>query len=110
MTQEPNWEELSAQQLKNTVRYKNLQQLYKITYDQYEAMNTAQAGKCATCKLPPHDKYGSSDGLKLSVDLNKKTGVVRGLLCRSCKTALSHIKENADTARAIAAYLDTPTQ
>lgn len=67
-------------------------------------------GQCRVC--------GSSDRLHIDHDhsccdsLNSQTGVacgscVRGLLCIGCNTALGMVKDNPQTLRALADYLDS---
>lgn len=61
---------------------------YGLTLSEYNAMFTAQDGKCKLC-------LGiSADGRRLSVDHCHSTGKVRGLLCNSCNLALGMFKDN----------------
>lgn len=100
-----NWDELFIQQSKNQNRNAYLRQSFGITQEQYDAQMKRQNGTCGICKLPPYDKYGSRDGLKLSVDMNKITGVKRGLLCRHCKTALTYLRDDVKVMQAMIEYL-----
>ena len=52
---------------------------YRITPDIYHAMDDDQGGKCYFCDERPSRGKG-----RLAVDHDKKTGFVRGLLCRPC--------------------------
>jgi hypothetical protein len=105
MNTEPNWGELSEKQKYFTTRARNLKQLYGINIELFESLENKQGGLCAICGNPPRDKWGRSDGLSLSVDMNTDTGEVRGLLCRSCKTAVTLIKEDALIASKMSHYL-----
>jgi hypothetical protein len=71
---------------------------YGITDDTRQAMFIAQQGKCAICgKIP--------DGL-LSIDHNHTTGKVRGLLCKSCNSALGLVHENTDILQGMMDYIN----
>jgi len=76
-----------------------LQSKYGLTVEQYEAMVTAQDGKCAICTdvLTP--------GRDTHVDHNHTTGENRGLLCNNCNLALGHMADDANRLLAAAAYL-----
>ena len=57
----------------------SLKRNYGIDNADYDRMFAAQDGVCAICGQP--ERNGSC----LSIDHNHKTGIIRGLLCRSCK-------------------------
>jgi hypothetical protein len=59
---------------------------YNITRECYNAMLTAQGGKCIIC----NEHYGD----ELRVDHNHATGEIRGLLCSNCNSALGLFKED----------------
>jgi len=67
----------------------------RITVDHYLQMLEEQDFKCSicrqeeTCKDPRHDRVR-----RLSIDHCHTTGVVRGLLCHSCNTALGKFKDD----------------
>ncbi len=56
---------------------------YKITPEDYEELLTAQDYVCAICAGT------NPDGMRLFVDHDHTTEVIRGLLCRRCNTALA---------------------
>ena len=58
-------------------RAKRLADLFNITPGEYDQILRFQGGVCAICGLPPKS-------VRLSVDHNHKTGLVRGLLCWQC--------------------------
>lgn len=70
---------------------------YGISIDTYEQMLAEQNGVCASCSTPPTDK-------KLAVDHDHNTGVIRGLLCQSCNTALGLLKDSPDRVASLLAY------
>lgn len=73
-----------------------LQTLYGITKQQYDDMLIAQDGNCAICTLPMTQPH---------VDHNHKTGVVRGLLCFKCNTALGKFQDNVANLKRAITYL-----
>ncbi len=70
---------------------------YGVTPEQYVAMVVYQGGVCASC--------GESDSRALGLDHDHKTGRIRGLLCRGCNVAISHLKEDPEKAERLAAYI-----
>ena len=81
------------------VRDLHLRKNYGITIMQYEAMFIDQRHRCCGC--------GSlGDWYKLGVDHDHATGRVRGLLCSHCNTALGLVRDNPQTLRSLADYLE----
>jgi len=65
-----------------------LKRSFGITPEQYNEMLEAQGCKCAVC---------GGDCIrydKLSVDHDHRTGVVRGLLCHRCNSALGLLQDD----------------
>lgn len=63
---------------------------YGLSPEQYFELYKQQGGKCKICgKTLPEGKY-------LSVDHDKETGEIRGLLCPQCNTLLGMAKDNVD--------------
>jgi hypothetical protein len=60
---------------------------YKLEPGQYDRMFKEQGEVCAICGEPPHDWEGG----RLSVDHDHETGYVRGLLHRTCNTAIGYL-------------------
>lgn len=75
---------------------------HRITKTQYTAIYEHQMGRCAICGTV---KSGVGQN-KLYVDHNHNTGVVRGLLCMSCNTALGHFRDNRELLVRAVDYLD----
>jgi len=71
---------------------------YKLTQETYDELKRRQGGKCRICKRRK-DLY---------VDHDHKTGIVRGLLCQTCNTALGHLKDSVENLQAAVAYLLHP--
>lgn len=67
-------------------RWRRLRRCYGLSRQDYEALLASQGGACAICTRPPGDP--------LVVDRARVTGVVRGLLCRRCKAAITCFNED----------------
>lgn len=57
---------------------------YGISDELYQEMLKEQGGRCLICRSKR----------KLDIDHDHKTGIVRGLLCRSCNLGLGYFKDN----------------
>lgn len=86
------------------MRNNTLLRKYGITEQRYNEMLDAQGGVCAICERPPK-------GRPLTVDHCHDTGVIRGLLCGCCNSALGLLAENSFVAgqawKYLAAYAHT---
>ena len=79
----------------------NFVKKYGITEEIYQQMFARQNGRCAICN-------GTDPGqgkTRLSIDHCHKTGIVRGLLCSNCNTAIGQFNENRATLVAAIGYL-----
>jgi hypothetical protein len=74
---------------------------YGLTEHQYEALIEQQGGGCAICSRPP------ATTRRLAIDHDHATGIVRGILCGRCNTALGLFDDNPQLLREAIAYLDT---
>ncbi len=82
-------------------RRKKLLAMYGITHEQYVEMSSAQDDVCAICKEPEKRVlYGNI--AYLAIDHDHATGVVRGLLCHRCNTALGAIENEEFRTKALA--------
>ena len=70
---------------------------YGITLEEIEFLKKSQNYRCAICM----------NAMATCVDHCHKLGVVRGILCSSCNTAIGHMKDEPRTLRAAALYLET---
>ena len=77
-----------------------LQKKYGITLDDYNEMSHGQKGSCAIC-----GKHALETGT-LCVDHCHKTGEVRGLLCNNCNKGIGLLRDDPDTLRQAAEYLE----
>jgi hypothetical protein len=71
---------------------------YGLTQADYDAMLARQGGVCAICR--------KKSDRPLQIDHCHKTGMVRGLLCLNCNTALGRLHDDPDLMRAAIAYLE----
>jgi hypothetical protein len=69
---------------------------YGLTQESFEALVEAQGRRCLGC----------GEERKLVVDHDHATGVVRGLLCGQCNTALGFAYDSPTILRALADYLE----
>ena len=78
-----------------------LKSRYGLTVAEFDAMQTAQGNACAICHISFIKALRS-----IYVDHNHETGKTRALLCRTCNLMLGNAKENIDTLRFAADYLE----
>jgi hypothetical protein len=71
---------------------------YGISVEQYQQMWIGQRGKCALCLIELAQKP--------VIDHCHITGEVRSLLCTMCNSMLGFAKDNPETLRAGAKYID----
>lgn len=88
----------SSQYLK--ARRKWLENKYKITPEEFEALWIRQNGLCAICTSPIF--MGTRN---TAVDHDHNTGKIRGLLCSTCNTGLGQFQENEENIKSAIRYL-----
>lgn len=79
----------------------NLKTLYGITLLEFSRLSELQGGVCAIC----HNGERSTRKAHLSVDHDHATGMVRGLLCSSCNTALGLLFEDENIVLSMLEYV-----
>ena len=85
---------------KEKIEDKRLQKVYGINLDQWQQMFEDQGGCCALC-----DTHQMDMDRKLVVDHDHDTGVVRGLLCNMCNSALGTFGDNIEGLERAINYL-----
>jgi hypothetical protein len=75
---------------------------YGLTILDYERLLESQGGGCAICG---RKNTGSKRKRYLAVDHCHETGLVRGLLCSQCNTAIGLFKDQIEVIEAAAGYL-----
>ena len=90
---------------KPCMRVQKFQLRYGITLKQWDQMFIDQCGRCLICEvdLPPMGKGVHTDHCHTH-------GAVRGLLCNHCNLTLGHAKDNPNTLRAAADYIENYTE
>lgn len=89
-------------------RHYGLKRYYGMTGEQYGQMLADQCGLCAICKRP-ETAMANGKPKVMHVDHCHKTGVVRALLCNNCNPMLGHAKDDIETLRAAADYIEHHT-
>jgi recombination endonuclease VII len=84
----------------------SLMRLYGLTMAGYEQMASAQGGLCAVCGQTEAKLRRNGLPYRLSVDHNRRTGQVRGLLCQRCNQIVWAFEEHAGLFAEITRYLD----
>src|SRR6266446_1969785 len=92
----PKHKDAIKQRVKENMRFRK----YGITKERFDALLIAQDYRCRVCRT---DDPGSHDW---NVDHDHVTNKVRGLLCANCNFGLGHFKDNPETLRAAAVYLE----
>ena len=78
---------------------------YGITVHQFFELLAKQDYSCAVCLSKQPGGHG-----RFHVDHDHGNGKIRGLLCHGCNTILGHAKDNTETLRQAAAYLEKHAQ
>lgn len=90
---------------KGRYRASRLRHTYRMEPEDYETMLADQGGVCAICQRPPTKEHlhVDHDGTCCNARKGKTCGeCVRGLLCRSCNTALNLLDDPMKRERAMA--------
>ena len=79
-------------------RKAQLKHAYGITMERFDELKAKQDNKCAICNHPQFpirgNRFARKKVMNLDIDHNPQNGVVRGLLCRRCNTALGLFRES----------------
>lgn len=81
-------------------RARNINFLYKISWDEYCEYLKIQNGTCAICKKIPDGPKG------LAVDHIEGTTSIKGLLCKNCNTAAGMFKHDTNIMKEAIKYLE----
>ena len=103
------WYAQNSDQSNTNRRRLQLQQVYGLSVEKYEALKSAQDGVCAICKSPEtavHGTRGTRFGL--SVDHCHDSSDVRGLLCQRCNRAIGLLGDDVELLRSAITYLLDP--
>ena len=75
--------------------------MYGITVEEYDRMYKSCGGRCEICGRAEEDAVKG----RLHVDHCHDTGVVRGLLCSHCNTALGKFQDSPELLTAAIRYI-----
>jgi len=78
-------------------RETTIEKKYGITMSEYDVLFDSQDGLCGVCS--------KASKISLCVDHDHKTGVVRGLLCRQCNSAIGQLGDNIEGVASALRYL-----
>jgi hypothetical protein len=81
-------------------RRKNLMQRFKMSVEDYASMLESQDNKCSIC-----GKEYISGSKRFAVDHDHSTGLVRGILCSRCNTAIGQFEDNVVLLEGAISYL-----
>ena len=87
----PEYNKTWSQNNKESVKLFQVKYNYNLTKEEYEALPKS----CEVC--------GSTDNL--CIDHNHETGLVRGVLCSRCNSALGLLRENSSIILRLASYI-----
>lgn len=90
---------------KEAQRHYGVNRYYGLTGEQYGEMVAAQKGVCSICAKPETAMLGDTPKV-MHVDHDHETGMIRDLLCGNCNNLLGHAKDNPETLRAAADYIE----
>lgn len=79
-----------------------LKNKYGLTPETYQEILDSQNGGCAICRATTP---GRSTSIRLAVDHDHDTGLVRGLLCDSCNVGLGRFKDDPMLLQSATLYL-----
>lgn len=91
---QPKLESVKRWRVTSDLRFRE----HGLTRQSYEAMYASQAGLCAICR----GEFGRIP----YIDHDHTTGVVRGLLCFHCNTALGHFRDSVENMRRAIRYVE----
>lgn len=100
-----NWALSNPNRARDLDRKKNLWKKYNITLEDYNLMLKKQNGVCAICNKPETVVLKAKNISYLAVDHDHVTGVIRGLLCFKCNTALGFYEKNMCLIETIKTYI-----
>jgi hypothetical protein len=93
------WAQNNPEKVKIKRRRRTLRK-YNLTLEEWNDLFLEQGKKCAICKTDKAGKWG------WATDHNHITGMVRGILCSSCNTAIGQMKDDPLRLRLAADYLE----
>jgi hypothetical protein len=88
-------------------RIQNLKK-YGLTPETFSDLEKSCSSLCMICGEKPISNFGKT--VRLHVDHDHETGMVRGLLCGSCNVAIGHFKNSVENLKSAIIYLEKSLQ
>ena len=103
----PHWEAQSRDKEFRKIKNQNLKRSYNIDIDQYEALLEKGNGVCWICFRPETRKRRKKAPYPeaLYVDHHHSSGMIRGLLCRTCNTGIGYFDDDPERVAKAIEYL-----
>lgn len=106
-TRSLQWDKDNPEKKRLSNRKVHVKATYGLDWDEFVILYNKAEGRCEICNtfLELAPKGGGRDKAAC-VDHDHITGVVRGVLCRSCNVALGHLKDSKERAYNAFKYLE----
>lgn len=107
-----DWKEKFPEKAADKQRKDSIARRFRIhgtTQIEYEKMLLDQGTVCAVCGLFPTTSPVKKSAVAFDnfvIDHDHVTGKIRGIVCNTCNVALGMIRDNPETARKLATYLE----
>lgn len=88
-------------------RRRHLKTKFGMSEEAYDQLLESQGGVCAICRVA---SQSSRLHKRLAVDHDHKTGIVRGLLCARCNTAIGAFNDDVEFLKNAICYLERVCQ
>ena len=95
------YKEMYPEKRKAYIKTASLKKLYGITKEKYKELMVISGNKCMICQSSPTNK-------SLHVDHCHSTGILRGILCHGCNTALGLFRDDVSVLNSAIDYLNNP--
>lgn len=79
---------------------------YGLSHEQWRELVERANGHCMVCGTIETRTGRNGTTLRLAIDHDHETGVVRGLICYDCNIALGAAREDPERLRSLAEYLE----
>lgn len=94
------------QKYRDSFHNSHLKKRYGITLKEYDRMLADQGGVCTICSSSSPTGSERRGGIRFSVDHDHKTGVIRGLICSPCNLGLGSFRDDPNSLRLAADYVE----
>lgn len=91
-------------------RKQRMKRFFNLTIEDYNTIFKHQDGRCAICLKEPilGVRPSGRKRLRLAVDHDHKTGLIRGLLCMWCNRATGFFRDDVKKVRRVYKYFKSP--